>query len=599
MPRSPASLPVVLGLLRGRSEALTFYSLIATALGAVILSPLSSGLLHLMLDQYGRPSVANFEVMAFLTTPVGAAGVALLTILSLASWYAQYAGLMVLVGDRSVSWGGALLWVARHALRLIDLGARQSLLALAIAIPFLVIAYATFEVFWAGRDLNGLIILRPPEFWIGVAVGTLLVLGYSVTAVVLLSRWLFAVPNLIRDPSLSARAATRLSIDQTRGHKGRLARIVGLWLAGLIGVNVLSLTLYRAITTPLLELPSSTTTAVIVTGLILAGSLALSVALSIGSNALFVGTVWALYHDRVTGSILPLERAPRRFRRIVTVATLGLLALAGLSSYRLLESSDAIDRVEITAHRAGGARAPENTLAALRQAILDKADWAEIDVQRTADDHLVILHDTDLARIGGPARSVGSMTFAEIRALDVGAGLGSPIRGEKVPTLREFLDTAGSQIRLNIELKPHGPTDVEPLTKMVVAEIQAAGAVDRVRLCSQSYEALRLALEREPRLTIGFIAGNAIGDLTRLDVDFLMVSDRLVTRQMVAEAALRGKTIHAWTVNDPNRLAPLLDAGATNIITDDPAAMRARLEELRALDPVARLLLTARHRLID
>jgi glycerophosphoryl diester phosphodiesterase len=52
--------------------------------------------------------------------------------------------------------------------------------------------------------------------------------------------------------------------------------------------------------------------------------------------------------------------------------------------------------------------------------------------------------------------------------------------------------------------------------------------------------------------------------------------------------------IHAWTVNDPQLVAPLVDAGVSNLITDDPKLIRAYVAELRDLDTVERLLLRAR-----
>ncbi len=90
----------------------------------------------------------------------------------------------------------------------------------------------------------------------------------------------------------------------------------------------------------------------------------------------------------------------------------------------------------------------------------------------------------------------------------------------------------------------------------------------------------------------------ALGDPTRLDVDFLMVDRRLATRALVDRAGRRDVKIHAWTINNPDHLAPLIDHGVANIITDDVAAIRARLGEIRALDPLERLLLRVRNGLI-
>jgi glycerophosphoryl diester phosphodiesterase len=102
----------------------------------------------------------------------------------------------------------------------------------------------------------------------------------------------------------------------------------------------------------------------------------------------------------------------------------------------------------------------------------------------------------------------------------------------------------------------------------------------------------------EPRIPIGFIAAVAVGDLTKLDVDFLMVSVDRAQRTLVDRAALRNIAVHAWTVNDAGLVARLVDDGVANIITDDPPLIRARLEELQALSPTERLLVRTRRELM-
>jgi glycerophosphoryl diester phosphodiesterase len=263
-----------------------------------------------------------------------------------------------------------------------------------------------------------------------------------------------------------------------------------------------------------------------------------------------------------------------------------LLSLRGLKLHETLE---------ITAHRAGATAAPENTVAALRQAIVDGADWAEIDVQLTADQALVVMHDIDLARDGGGNRRVDSATLAEIQALDVGTSFGPQFAGERIPTLADMLSAAGDQIRLNVELKPHSQANGHELTRRVIAEIRAAGMLDRCRLCSQSYESLQLARQLQPQLEVGYIVATAVGDPTKLEVNFLMVKSNLATRSFVDRARARGIDVHAWTVNDPAQVGPLLDAGIANLITDDPARMRQRLDEILALDTPERLLLRTAH----
>ena len=62
----------------------------------------------------------------------------------------------------------------------------------------------------------------------------------------------------------------------------------------------------------------------------------------------------------------------------------------------------------VVAHRAGAKVAPENTLAALEQAIRDGAPIAEIDVQQLSDGTLIVMHDSYFKRTAGEVPRTGS-----------------------------------------------------------------------------------------------------------------------------------------------------------------------------------------------
>ncbi len=61
-------------------------------------------------------------------------------------------------------------------------------------------------------------------------------------------------------------------------------------------------------------------------------------------------------------------------------------------------AASAADRIDVVAHRGASGAAPEHTLAAIREAARQEADWAEIDVVMSKDGVPVLLHDTNLAR---------------------------------------------------------------------------------------------------------------------------------------------------------------------------------------------------------
>jgi glycerophosphoryl diester phosphodiesterase len=87
------------------------------------------------------------------------------------------------------------------------------------------------------------------------------------------------------------------------------------------------------------------------------------------------------------------------------------------------------------AHRGGSKGAPENTLAAFRNGIVQGLDWLEFDVQMTKDGVLVVIHDETVDRTTNGTGAVRDLTLEQIRALDAG-------QGEKVPTFEEVVELA-------------------------------------------------------------------------------------------------------------------------------------------------------------
>ena len=164
-----------------------------------------------------------------------------------------------------------------------------------------------------------------------------------------------------------------------------------------------------------------------------------------------------------------------------------------------LQAAGRQEQFEVTAHRAGAVKAPENTLSALKQAIADGADLAEIDVQTTRDGELVILHDGDLARIAGDRRRVEQCTLAELRQLDIGSWHNAAFAGERIATLGEMIALARGRIRLNVELKYN--RDDPQLAAKVLRLLRSEGVLDQCVITSLEYppSAKRSGLRRRCR----------------------------------------------------------------------------------------------------
>jgi glycerophosphoryl diester phosphodiesterase len=109
--------------------------------------------------------------------------------------------------------------------------------------------------------------------------------------------------------------------------------------------------------------------------------------------------------------------------------------------------------IRIIAHRGGANLAPENTLAAFRQAIDLGVDMIEIDVHLSKDGHIMVIHDFTLDRTTTGKGKIADMTLKQIRKYDAGVKFNEKFRGEKVPTLDETMELLNGKTGLLIEIK--------------------------------------------------------------------------------------------------------------------------------------------------
>ncbi len=116
-----------------------------------------------------------------------------------------------------------------------------------------------------------------------------------------------------------------------------------------------------------------------------------------------------------------MERSERLFARPFLTA-LPLLLLMGMGVlWFIAVSVNLHTKVAITAHRGASINNPENTMAAFRAALAAGANYIELDVQRTSDEVIVVVHDGDLLRLGGDPRKVDALTLADLETIDIGA----------------------------------------------------------------------------------------------------------------------------------------------------------------------------------
>ncbi len=222
-------------------------------------------------------------------------------------------------------------------------------------------------------------------------------------------------------------------------------------------------------------------------------------------------------------------------------------------------------------------------MAAFREAYAAGTDYVELDVQRTRDGAIVVIHDGDLMRMGGDPRKVRDLTLAEIQAIDIGSKRGPQYAGERVPTLAEVIDFARGKFRINVELKYNVP-DAQ-LAAAVVALLREQQFLDQVVITSLDHAALRQVEQLQPSLATGLIVTAAVGDVIKTDTDFVSLNSARATAALVSQARAAGKQVHVWTVNKPDVMLRMIERGVDNIITDDPATLVRVMRDRHELTP--------------
>jgi glycerophosphoryl diester phosphodiesterase len=463
---------------------------------------------------------------------------------------------------------------------LLGIALLEVLLGLACAVPFAALVGLTYYLLLSERDINYSLTTRPPSFLLAVGIGIFLGLAAALLFVFLYLRWALAVPVFLFEGKHGA-GALRRSAALSVGRRWRVFGALLAWQALRLAVWQLALFgLYR-LNDGLLEVLGEQGSGVVwhvvllmaLDSVLLQG---LSILDAVGYSLLLLLLYEGLMRRQggtLPGLALPSlpEKVPERAgrARLLVAAGVAVALAGGWQAHLLVDQFTTRKAVAVTAHRAGALRAPENTLAALRLAIAEGADYAEIDVQETADGALVVLHDQDLRRLAGVPKGIWEMTLAEVQAIDVSASFGPEFKGEHLATLEDFIEAARGRIKLNIELKYNGHD--QRLAERVVDLLHERNFTDQVVISSLSSAGLAEVRRHDPHLRIGFIVGKSVGDVTREDVDFLSLRQGEITPRLLRQARQRGLPVHAWTVNRREDMMKLLCLGVDNLITDDPA----------------------------
>ncbi|MBD3184547.1 hypothetical protein GF312_19850 [Candidatus Poribacteria bacterium] len=238
------------------------------------------------------------------------------------------------------------------------------------------------------------------------------------------------------------------------------------------------------------------------------------------------------------------------------------------------------------AHRgaSGKDHSPENTLAAFQEAIDIGVDGIECDVHRTADAHIITIHDATLNRTTDMKGDIKALTLDDIKKADAGSWLHTSFRGQRVPTLNEMLElTKGKAVNI-IEIKAEG------ITQEVIKVIEETGAVDECIIISFHPNAIADAFRINPSIPRALLIGGSIAirrtapilkliqQAVELGAGTLNLAYKIISPKLIKEAHKRGIGVWAWTVDDEEEIKRLIDIGIDGITSNYPKMLKTTVD---------------------
>jgi len=227
--------------------------------------------------------------------------------------------------------------------------------------------------------------------------------------------------------------------------------------------------------------------------------------------------------------------------------------------------------------------APENTMASFQRAVELGADAIELDVHLTADDEVVVIHDSFLDRTTDGRGPVRARSLAEIRALNAGGHVESWVDEARVPTLGEVLAWAHDRCVVDVEIKGD-PVPYPGIAARVVRLLAAHEMLDRSIVISFDHPTVREVKALAPGLATGVLYACRPIDPVSLagaaGADALLPHWSYCNSEDVTLAHEAGLSVHPWATSEPAEIRSLLRMGVDSIASNHPERVVAELGEL-------------------
>ena len=217
-------------------------------------------------------------------------------------------------------------------------------------------------------------------------------------------------------------------------------------------------------------------------------------------------------------------------------------------------------------HRGAKGYEPENTLVSFQKALNLGVDGIELDVHRSNDGEIMVIHDEEINRTTDGEGFVTDFSLNELKSFRIN-------ETQTIPTLKEVLDLVNQKCFVNVELKGNGTS--KPV--VVVLEeyvIEKNWEYSRFIISSFNWNALKEVRSLNPKIPIGVLAHTDL-DLAMAFAKFIKAETihphfHLLTKENTKQIQKNGQLVFPWTINEIEDIQKIKSFNVNGIISDFP-----------------------------
>jgi len=227
----------------------------------------------------------------------------------------------------------------------------------------------------------------------------------------------------------------------------------------------------------------------------------------------------------------------------------------------MAKESPSTKKVLRIGHRGACGYAPENTLASIQKAFELACDLVEVDVRRTKDGHLVLLHDERVDRTTNGKGTVAEMTLKVLQTVGGGGG-------QRIPTLHEALHVANGRVGLILEMKARG---IGEETCAIVRQSGFIGPVVYASFVHADLHQVRRAMQQAATMALfKKLPRNPVQSALDAKAAHVGLRHDTATKLLVEACHNADLQVFVYTVNEPSDIQKVRTLGVDGIVSDFP-----------------------------